>query len=90
MNIRRGLFRLWIVVSVAWALGSGIIWYRHFAAEQTQIAALDECGKIYLPLPEGFVVDQPSFSDELKWSRRLSRQEPVSRNWLNTGRAKDQ
>jgi hypothetical protein len=28
MNIRRGLFRLWIVVSVAGVLGSGIIWYR--------------------------------------------------------------
>jgi hypothetical protein len=65
MNIRRGLFRLWIVVSAAWMLGSGIIWYRNFAPEQAQIAALDECGKIYPPLPEGLVPVQPSLSDQL-------------------------
>jgi hypothetical protein len=47
MNIRRGLFRLWIVVSAAWVPGSGIIWYQNFAPEQAQIATLDECEKVW-------------------------------------------
>jgi hypothetical protein len=41
MNIRRGLFRLWIVVSAVWVLGSGIVWYPIFAFRQTQIATLE-------------------------------------------------
>ena len=52
MNIRGGLFRLWIAASAAWALGSGIAWYQTFAFEQTKIATLDECGKSYPPMPE--------------------------------------
>ena len=55
MNIRRGLFRLWIVVSAVLVLGSGIVWYQGFTTKQKQIASLDECGKIYPPLPEGLV-----------------------------------
>ena len=57
MNIRGGLFRLWIAVSAAWALGSGIAWYQTFAFEQTQIATLDECGKSYPPMPETSLTD---------------------------------
>jgi hypothetical protein len=52
MNIRRGLFRLWIVVSAVWVLGIGILWYQYsFAFRQTQIANIDECGKSYPPVP---------------------------------------
>jgi len=51
VNIRGGLFRLWIAVSAAWALGSGIAWYQTFAFEQTQIVNIDECGKNYPPVP---------------------------------------
>src|SRR6266404_2743311 len=49
MNVRQGMFRLWVVVSSIWMLGIGIVWYQHFTIERTQIAALDECGKIYPP-----------------------------------------
>ena len=50
-----GALRSWIVVSAVWVLGSGIVWYQGFTTKQKQIAALDECGKIYPPLPEGLV-----------------------------------
>src|SRR6266481_7541929 len=60
MNTRQGMFGLWIVVSGLWLVGDGIIWYQDFEAEQAQIAALDECGKIYPPVPDGFVLDKPN------------------------------
>jgi hypothetical protein len=60
MNIRKGIFRLWVVVSGLWLLGDGIIWYPDFAAQQTQLAALDKCGKLYQPLPEGFELNKPA------------------------------
>ncbi len=60
MNIRKGIFRLWVVVSGLWLLGDGIIWYPDFAAQQTQLTALDKCGKLYQPLPEGFELNKPA------------------------------
>jgi hypothetical protein len=51
MNLRRGLMRIWIAFGALWACWNGALWYQQFAAEQRQIAALDECGKIYPPFP---------------------------------------
>ena len=48
-NVYQGMFRLWIVVSGLWLLGSGIGWYQYFAAEWMQISVLDECGKLFPP-----------------------------------------
>jgi hypothetical protein len=50
MNLRQGMFRLWVVVSGLWLLGDGLIWYPDFSAERAQISALDKCGKIYPPV----------------------------------------
>ena len=60
MNTRQGMFRLWVVASGLWLLGNGISWYQDFAAERTQVAAIDECTKFYQPLPDGFVLDTPA------------------------------
>ena len=57
MNIRQVIFRMWFVLSGVWLLGTGFVWYQNFSAERTQITALDECGKFYPPMPEGYVLD---------------------------------
>ena len=51
MNVRRGLFRLWIVASIAWMLLVGSNWWRTIETDREKISALDECGKIYPPTP---------------------------------------
>ncbi len=62
MNVRRGMFRLWVVLSVAWLLDRGFIGYQNVAAEQAQIAAIDECSKLYPPLPDGYVLNRDNCS----------------------------
>ena len=44
MNLRRGMMDR-IAFGALWAGWNGALWYQQFAAERTQIAALDECGK---------------------------------------------
>src|SRR5471032_1129295 len=62
MNVRQGMFRVWIVVSVAWILGRGFMWYQNVTAEWAQIASIDECGMIYPPLPDGYVLNRDNCS----------------------------
>jgi hypothetical protein len=62
MNVRQGMFRLWVVVSGLWLLGDGFSWYPDIAAERAQLAALDKCDKLYQALPEGFVLDKPAIT----------------------------
>jgi len=59
MNIRQGMFRAWAVISGVWLVGCGIVWYQEFSAERAQIDALNECGKIYPPVPDRYVLVKP-------------------------------
>jgi hypothetical protein len=43
-----------MVASGLWLLGDGIEWNQTTAAERRQITALDECGRIYPPMPDGY------------------------------------
>jgi hypothetical protein len=62
MNVRRGMLRAWIVFGAVWIGGSAVLWYGSTSGNRAQLATLDECSKLYPPLPDGFVLDRDSCS----------------------------
>jgi hypothetical protein len=55
-RIARGLFRLWVVLSVLWIGGVGVVTYLNFPP---RLLSDEEVG-----LPPGFVLEQPNM---LRW-----------------------
>jgi hypothetical protein len=59
LRVARGLFRLWLVLSVLWIGGVGVVTYLNFPP---RLLSDEEAG--FPPVPPGFVVDQPN---ALRW-----------------------
>jgi hypothetical protein len=64
LRVARGLFRLWLVLSVLWIGGVGVVTWKNFPEEYVPPAERQERN----PPPAGYVIDPPSSprSDEFE------------------------
>ena len=59
LRVARGLFRMWLVLSVLWIGGVGVVTWRKFPVDDWIDPATGKPPKRNLP-PAGYVIDPPS------------------------------